>query len=311
MARYSLIIPVYNAETLLPFLFLNLQQIDYQNFEVIFVDDGSTDSSKKLLFEYKNKSQNVIVLSQENQGPGAARNQGLHAATGKYIWFVDCDDVINPHAFSIFDNIFDENQNIEILLISYLRFSDRNKLFFNESNNSVSKVSADYALIHTDCAPWTRIYLHSFITSHDFSFPNVSYAEDAAANFRMCCEASEIYKTSFVSYAYYENVNGITRKNPKRYVKDMVYSMNIIYQLVETYPNHKDALLYMISLHISSFLSNANEEAIDFDYLRELLHKVKSEENSYTRLYERVSESYENSRWWRIGKFIKKVIRYK
>lgn len=92
----SVIVPIYNVETYLPFCINSILASTYTNIEVILVNDGSTDSSKEICDEYKAKDPRCKVIHQSNSGLSAARNAGLKTATGEYISFIDGDDFISP-----------------------------------------------------------------------------------------------------------------------------------------------------------------------------------------------------------------------
>lgn len=89
----SIIIPFYNAEKYIDRCVKSLQKQTYENFEAIFIDDGSTDNSLGLVKKYKDCR--FRVFHQENKGVSAARNLGLSKVTGKYIAFMDVDDELN------------------------------------------------------------------------------------------------------------------------------------------------------------------------------------------------------------------------
>ena len=88
----SVIIPVYNAEKYIAKCINSLIEQTLQNFEVIVVNDGSTDNTPDILKELAKEDSRIIVINQSNQKQGAARNRGLEIAKGKYITFVDADD---------------------------------------------------------------------------------------------------------------------------------------------------------------------------------------------------------------------------
>ena len=90
----SVIIPVYNCEEYLDESVGGILNQTFQDIEVICVDDGSTDNSLKKLQEFAKEDSRMQVFHQENQGGGAARNFALTKATGKYLYFMDADDVI-------------------------------------------------------------------------------------------------------------------------------------------------------------------------------------------------------------------------
>lgn len=99
-AVISCVMPVYNAEQYLAAAVESVLSQNYPYFELILADDGSTDGSTALCGEYSRKDDRVKLLSQPNRGAAAARNAGLAAAAGRYLTFVDADDVLKPGAFS-------------------------------------------------------------------------------------------------------------------------------------------------------------------------------------------------------------------
>lgn len=91
----SIIIPVYNTEKYLPICLNSISEQTYTNIEIIAVNDGSTDSSLKLLEHYASKDSRIKIISQENKGSSGARETGIAAASGQYILIVDSDDWID------------------------------------------------------------------------------------------------------------------------------------------------------------------------------------------------------------------------
>ena len=92
----SVIIPVYNVEKYLEKCLNSVLSNTYKNLQIIVVNDGSTDNSGSICDVYAEKDNRITVIHQENKGLSSARNAGLAAATGKYIGFVDSDDMISP-----------------------------------------------------------------------------------------------------------------------------------------------------------------------------------------------------------------------
>ena len=88
----SVIIPVYNAEAYLEECLDSVVNQTLKNIEIICVNDGSTDNSLDILKEYQEKDDRVIIINQENQGAGVARNQGIKVAKGNYLSILDADD---------------------------------------------------------------------------------------------------------------------------------------------------------------------------------------------------------------------------
>ena len=93
--RFSIIVPVYNVEKYLKNAIESVLQQAYSNFELILVDDGSTDNCPEIIDEYASKDNRLISIHQKNSGLSAARNSGLRVARGEYIVFLDSDDMLN------------------------------------------------------------------------------------------------------------------------------------------------------------------------------------------------------------------------
>ena len=101
---FSIIVPVYNVEAYLSQCLESLQTQDYTDFEVICVNDGSTDGSRKILSEWESKFPQMKVIDRKNGGLSAARNTGLAVARGEYLMFVDSDDWVEPNTLSVLNN---------------------------------------------------------------------------------------------------------------------------------------------------------------------------------------------------------------
>ncbi len=100
MPEISIIIPVYNAEKYLAHTLNSVQQQDFRDFEVIMVDDGSTDSSAGIMRRITERDSRFRVISRSNGGLSAARNTGIEASIGKWLYFIDADDTMHQKALS-------------------------------------------------------------------------------------------------------------------------------------------------------------------------------------------------------------------
>jgi len=108
--KISVIIPVYNVEQYLRECLDSVMTQSYNDYEVICINDGSTDGSMAVLKEYAEKYPKVSVIDQENKGLSAARNAGINAATGEYVFLLDSDDYLEPDSLDILaKNITDED----------------------------------------------------------------------------------------------------------------------------------------------------------------------------------------------------------
>lgn len=99
--KISVIIPVYNAENYVGRCIESVQAQTYEDWQLILVDDGSTDNSLAICQKYAEKDKRIGVKHQENAGPGIARNVGINEAFGQYVVFIDSDDYIEKEYFQL------------------------------------------------------------------------------------------------------------------------------------------------------------------------------------------------------------------
>ncbi|MEZ0318315.1 MAG: glycosyltransferase family 2 protein [Methylophilaceae bacterium] len=121
--KVSIIVPVYNVEKYLEECLLSAVNQDYENKEIILIDDGSTDSSAHIIEWFQSQYSFVKSVKTENQGQSAARNLGLELATGDFILFLDSDDWFDSHTVSLCVSKINEN-SLDIVLFSALAFID-------------------------------------------------------------------------------------------------------------------------------------------------------------------------------------------
>ena len=121
----SIIVPVYNVEAYLPQCLDSLINQTYLDLEIICVNDGSTDGSLEILHQYDNKDERIKLITRENRGISATRNEALINASGEYVMFVDSDDWISQHTCEKAINAILTN-DCDLVLWSYIReFNDK------------------------------------------------------------------------------------------------------------------------------------------------------------------------------------------
>ena len=118
----SIVMPVYNVEKYLEKAVNSVIKQTYKNLEIILVDDGSKDSSGVLCDELAKKDTRIKVIHQENAGLSAARNAGIKLATGKYIGFMDSDDLIAENMYETLYNALIKN-GAKLAMCDYTPFS--------------------------------------------------------------------------------------------------------------------------------------------------------------------------------------------
>lgn len=121
---FSIIVPVYNTGKFLANCLDSLleQDIPRSEYEIICVNDGSTDNSLSILQEYARNNENVVVVDKHNEGVSVARNVGLDHAKGEYVWIIDSDDWIVRNCFSFLKNsILEHNPSVVQVYLDYIK----------------------------------------------------------------------------------------------------------------------------------------------------------------------------------------------
>ena len=177
----SIIIPVYNAENYLSRCIESIINQDFKNFELLLIDDGSTDNSQYICDEYARKDYRINVFHKPNGGVSSARNLGLKNAKGKWITFIDSDDYITSHFFEESPTF---NTKFDLYIIGYQNHGDRSNYYILNNQEYLGKnqcLSFYNQHIHNDIlrSPWCKFYKNSIIQKNHISFnKEMKYGED-------------------------------------------------------------------------------------------------------------------------------------
>lgn len=239
----SIIIPVYNVEKYIRKTLdsIFLQQFNLNDVEVIVVNDGTPDNSMKIVEEYKEKHSNLVVINQENQGLSGARNTGLEASHGKYVWFVDSDDWIEDGCLQrILKEVKYSRQNLLVYLIR--EYNEAGHVIYQRSFPA-SLLSSRHGIDFLKCHSFDRVPMQMYIIRRDFLVNNdlrfmvgITH-EDVEFAPKMLVAAKSVKAIPEVSYCYLRRRSGnITAEryfSDKR-VKDFC---TIINEYIDLYNN--------------------------------------------------------------------------
>ena len=184
----SVVIPVYNAERTLPEALDSLLGQSLAETEVICVDDGSTDSSVEIIRKYAGRDERVRLLQQENQFAGAARNTGMEAARGEFLFFLDADDYVLDYALEA-AYLKCVKYNLDCLKFRSLTLDEQSgRYIFNEKNEFNSLEPGDWLrlltpeenspLFRISITPWSGMYRRSFLLDHGCRFNTLRCVND-------------------------------------------------------------------------------------------------------------------------------------
>lgn len=226
---FSIIIPVFNCEKYILKCVNSILNQDNDNLEIILVDDGSTDKSRKICDDLSNEYQNVIVIHKDNTGVSDSRNVGISIAKGKYILFSDADDYFENNYFKEINKIISKYSDIE--LINFAFYSDVNNEFDVISSDIIKYKSKYYkskkelkrdfvdlwdsAMLYN---VWNKVYLKKIIDENDVKFPNMYFGEDIEFNKLYLNYIEKFYNSEKGFYHYVRERSGAATN---RYKKDI------------------------------------------------------------------------------------------
>lgn len=285
--KISIIVPVYNTEQHLRKCIDSILNQSIKTFELILINDGSTDNSLAICEEFKAKDTRIIVISQENQGPSEARNKGIRIATGSYITGIDSDDWVEQDYLK---NLLDISLKYEAdIAISELSSEERKEEFlFSQKITILNSANALNAL-----------YTNKFIRDHfcgklfkkelfeHIKFPKNKYFEDIFIMYRLFAQAKKIVKTEIASYHYISHPNSISSFSQKSSLK---------------FSNWNEALLmqfYFLKAHPDKFSDpNAaySATAVNFYRLKKVMMKTLPwETKERKKLEKEINQSLEKA----------------
>lgn len=217
MPQLSIIIPAYNVETFLPQCLNSIITQNLADYEVLCVDDGSTDGTLRLLNSYADEHPELRVLTQSNQGVSAARNYGLKEAKGEYVLFVDSDDWLCKGALSGLAAFLNGEDVVCFNAKKYLEkadeFKDNNLLSVDgivKGWDYFNKVRLIPSEIHFVCV-WQRAYRRAFLEENNLSFAEgLHRAEDDLFTTMVMYYAETLKVIDDCVYVYRIRDNSIT-----------------------------------------------------------------------------------------------------
>lgn len=215
--KYSVIIPVYNAEKTLRRCVDSLLSQDYSNVEIILVNDGSADSSGLICREYAEKEKCVVCIEKQNGGVSTARNAGLEIARGKFVLFVDSDDFVDGQYFVKLDQI---DARYDFVMFSHCVTDGKSvsnkilKPFESMDPDESVAVFCEALYRKTLTHPVTKRYHRSIVQENEIRFPEHLYVgEDKSFNLLYVMHCSSCYISSEPLYCVsLENENSLSRK---------------------------------------------------------------------------------------------------
>lgn len=291
MVEISVIIPVYNVKEYLKECLDSVINQSFEDIEIICIDDGSTDGSLNILNKYSDNDSRVRIITQKNKGAGAARNAGLNKSNGKYIYFIDADDYLNPDALNKMYYLSQE-RNLDLLLFKLLNFNEKtHEKDYDYSNMpfllDIGKDVFSYKdfkddLLKVDVSPCNKFFKRELIENKKFLEGLIF--EDNAFYIDYIFDAERIFFLDEILYNRRIRADSIITEASKKYA-DIIEIYDYIYQ------KFKDRGLY------HEFREKLFMRKIDIIYYRFTLIQQEYKQYYYQQMKKSFSEQeneYEN-----------------
>lgn len=245
----SVIIPVYNVENYLEKCIKSVIIQEYKNIEIIIINDGSTDNSKKICSNYEEKDKRIKLINIKNCGVSNARNIGIENANGKYITFIDADDCVEKdYVEKLYKICIDNNVDISICGIknynekyekTYSNKNTANKLLTNEE--AIAEM-LDERLYYANV--WAKMYKASILKDIRFDV-NLKIGEDLKFNIQAMEKANAVFiNTELLLYNYLIRDNSVTRD---KFNEKWQGEINLCEQIIE-YEKKRHPNIYLLAV---------------------------------------------------------------
>lgn len=281
----SVIVPVFNAEEYLPQFLACLDAQVLRDFEVVIIDDGSSDASLALLEDYAALHKNVVLIRQENRGAGVARNVGLERACGEYVVFVDADDEFSPiYLSNVYAKAAQENADIVVHGVTVLadgvsvesypavcrspQFKGRNVFSWRDAPKRVLSLSGTHAT-------WSRMYRRDFLLENGLLYPEITTNSDWPFSVLAIYYAERIAWLSEAPYVHIRRLdnNSITARKRTAHMLDVFGACEFALQGARQLPHYeqirselwfRSAWTFFAILAFYDWGEGANDEMSEF-----------------------------------------------
>ena len=277
MPKISVIIPVYNTEKYVEKCLESLAKQEMQDFEVIIVNDGSTDNSENVIKNYMQSSKlNIKYLEKENGGLASARNYGVEKASGKYISFLDSDDYLDKNLFSELEKYIDKD--IDLIKFKMKKVDEKGRLI-EKLDGPVFDICSGRQAYEELCTSdkymdpaCIYLYKREFFVENNFKY-KLRYHEDFGLTSLIIVQAKTVVSTDICGYNYLQTEESLTRSKDDSKNIDRAKDMLI----------HYDNMLAVIDANYD--LSEKTKELVKRYYTNSVVLKAGSLKGKEKRNY--------------------------
>lgn len=270
--KFSIVVPIYNIEPYLECCVLSLINQDYDDYEIILVDDGSKDNCPKICDRFAAQSNKVRVIHKENGGLVSARNAGVTVAKGEYIGYVDGDDWVQPNLLSIIAGNLESNE-ADVVNFNFYNNVDGNDEkepqcyfsgFFNRERleqevypSLICNLNAPFFHFGVIPAVWCKFYKAELLKKNLCTNLSISFGEDVACSYFCLLGAQSVLFINDYLYHYRRNRTSMTKSysakmfhNTNQLLSYMDQKLTITgYQMQKQYEEYRRFVLFKCILN--------------------------------------------------------------
>lgn len=278
----SIIVPVFNVENFIHLCIESILSQTFQDFELILVNDGSTDRSGDICDEYSKKDKRIIVIHKENGGQSSARNIGINVAKGNFIGFIDSDDWIQSDMFHIlYTKAIETDADITACNIMKYNKDSTKQIYCNKTDDCFfdrnSAMNELYLNDRLTFSPCNKLYKSNLFNG--VRFKEGSILEDMDFSYRIMHQAERIYYTGQALYNYRYNDQSTMRKGfSKKRLDEFEVRKNMYLFYLKNYPSQANELYaewfltgLMLYINIEKYYRNERNQ---YRYLIEIDRKL-------------------------------------
>ena len=283
--KFSIIVPVYNVEKYIRKCIDSILKQTYKNFEVIIVNDGSTDKSMDIVNEYTDKR--LKIINQENKGLSAARNRGAGLASGDYIVFIDSDDYIEPQLLNMIQK--STINSAEIIRFQARMVDEYSKVLVDmpeksfEGLNGIDAFSiiSSFKLVEN---AWCYVFKKDYYIKNNYCFKEGTYHEDFGLIPLVIINAVCVNSINYIGYNYVQRKGSIMNDN--NYKKEVKKAFDVLghYKfLVENGQNKSD--IYNSFIANSTILKARNLKGKEYNEYKKQLKTLGVYDNILSKTF--------------------------
>lgn len=244
----TIVMAIYNAQRFLSIAIDSVLKQSMSDFELVLVNDGSSDKSRFICKEYEQKDNRIVYIEKENEGVAVARNFALNVAKGKYIMFVDSDDILYPETLTAICSVLEEN-NYDILRFEFNTIDEYGNILYpnyegkrRKKYNKQIFAPSDYILkiLRNEFYLCMNVFRMDILDKHNLRFAEgCSYMEDCDFIIRFLAVSSVCGYSSSVGYGYRKYSTSATSNITEKKYKDILFVFNNVLQYFNDTKNIK------------------------------------------------------------------------